>query len=412
MKLYRSGRGTASRLNEYTTSGLSSNGFKDSGDDSRGIRNQWEMWWKQKEENEAALKDSITKGDYDAVKKLLAKTYAKPSVNCLFADSFTPLHFACLAGNHKIIALLVKNNANVNAQNRLKRTPLHYACQIEEDLFSSARGSKSEPENLKSVKLLLEHGANPNIKDTNKRYPYQHARDKTIEALLKSKISEEPDSGDVRASKRGQDELIKEIRAQREIDKEVQRKIEENKAKLELANNIQKQKEELNKRLEQAHQTKSTEKTEYKPPEPLPKVSSPISYGKHKLRPASFEIMQPLGAGAFGQVWLVKNKNNSEVMAMKVIDKARLIQDDLMPYANTEKNIMLQIQHPFIIGLKHSFQTPEKYFLLMEYCSGGDLAGIIQKKGKLEEEEAKYYIAEILLAIETLHNYNIAYRYV
>jgi len=88
---------------------------------------------------------------------------------------------------------------------------------------------------------------------------------------------------------------------------------------------------------------------------------------KPKLRPNSFEIMQPLGAGAFGQVWLVKNKNNNEILAMKVIDKERLVKDDLMPYANTEKNIMLYIQHPFIIALKHSFQTPEKFFLLMEY---------------------------------------------
>ena len=70
--------------------------------------------------------------------------------------------------------------------------------------------------------------------------------------------------------------------------------------------------------------------------------------------------MHPLGAGAFGQVWLVKNKNNNDVTAMKVIDKLRLIKDELMPYANTEKWIMLEIQHPFIIALKHSFQTPDK----------------------------------------------------
>jgi serine/threonine protein kinase len=89
---------------------------------------------------------------------------------------------------------------------------------------------------------------------------------------------------------------------------------------------------------------------------------------KNRLKPTSFEIMQGLGAGAFGQVWLVKNMNNKEVMAMKVIDKERLIKADIMSYALTEKNIMLQIQHPFIISLKHSFQTPEKYFLLMEYC--------------------------------------------
>ena len=110
--------------------------------------------------------------------------------------------------------------------------------------------------------------------------------------------------------------------------------------------------------------------------------------------------MMGLGAGAFGQVWLVKNKNNGEVMGMKVISKERLRKDDLTTYALTEKDIMRKIKHPFIISLIHSFQTPDDFFLLMEYCSGGDLSTIIQKCGKVPEDLAKVYIAEVLLAIE------------
>lgn len=178
---------------------------------------------------------------------------------------------------------------------------------------------------------------------------------------------------------------MREARHEQEINKEVKRLREIR---------LQKQREEEEeKRLEEdkmLYQPQNNEeaKNEYQP------------QGKKLLRPNSFEIMMPLGAGAFGEVWLVKNKNNNDIMAMKVIDKERLIKDDLMPYANTEKNIMLQIKHPFIIALKHSFQTPVKYFLLMEYCCGGDLAGIIAKQGFVQEEIARIYIAEILLAIE------------
>ena len=60
-------------------------------------------------------------------------------------------------------------------------------------------------------------------------------------------------------------------------------------------------------------------------------------HSKNRLTPNSFEIMQPLGAGAFGQVWLVKNKNNNEIMAMKVVDKELLTKNDLISYMKTEK---------------------------------------------------------------------------
>ena len=108
---------------------------------------------------------------------MLKKTTGKPSVNCSYEDGQTPLHFACISRDHKIIALLVKQNANVNAKNKLQRTPLHYAAQIEEDMFASDFVHSDEPQNLKTIKLLLENGANLNIKDKHGKFPYQHARD-------------------------------------------------------------------------------------------------------------------------------------------------------------------------------------------------------------------------------------------
>lgn len=309
------------------------------------------MWWKQKEENEAELKDCCNKGDYDKVKKLLSKPYAKPSVNCLYPDKFTPLHFASMFPEYKVVEILVENNANVNALNRLGKTPLHYACGMDPNECEYDRNTeKGDLDNIKIVKLLIEHGANPNIRDNAKRYPIDHATDQKIIDFLKTKTNFDVESS-VSSTTKEQEKLIQTLNDERDIEAEIQKKKE-------LRLKLLKELEESNQKRKMSEVVKKNEeeKLEYKP------------IGKQKLRPSSFEIMQPLGAGAFGQVWLVKNKNNDEIMAMKVIDKERLIKDDLIPYANTEKNIMLTLQHPFIIALKHSFQTPDKFFLLMEYC--------------------------------------------
>jgi hypothetical protein len=155
---------------------------------------------------------------------------------------------------------------------------------------------------------------------------------------------------DQRISSKARTELINEIKQKRVIDIEIQKRKQ-------LLESDEKRNILSNEKRQMTFQVFESDEV---------KLDVQIK-GKKKLKPSSFEIMQPLGAGAFGQVWLVMNKNNGEIMAMKVIDKERLMKDDLMSYAKTEKNIMRQIKHPFIIALKHSFQTPEKFFLIMEY---------------------------------------------
>lgn len=200
---------------------------------------------------------------------------------------------------------------------------------------------------------MLEYGANPNIRDKNKKLPIEHAIDPRIKAILEP-VTNFDSKDNMKESQSQKQKLIEELKEDNYIELEIKRKKEQLlKMKMESDDSI-------SNRPARTY-SQYTAKNEDKKLEVVP-------IGKQKLKPTSFEIMQPLGAGAFGQVFLVKNKNNKEIMAMKIIDKERLQKDDLMPYANTEKNIMLHIQHPFIIALKHSFQTPEKFFLLMEYC--------------------------------------------
>ena len=123
----------------------------------------------------------------------------------------------------------------------------------------------------------------------------------------------------------------------------------------------------------------------------------------------SFTILDCLGAGSFGKVFKVRMKSNGEIYAMKVINKRFLMKNNQLRYAITECNVLKQATSPFILTLYYSFQTPENLYMIIDYCPGGDLNfHIIQNL--FEEDEARFYIAELILGIEHLHELDIIYR--
>jgi ankyrin repeat protein/tRNA A-37 threonylcarbamoyl transferase component Bud32 len=123
----------------------------------------------------------------------------------------------------------------------------------------------------------------------------------------------------------------------------------------------------------------------------------------------SFTILDCLGAGSFGKVFKVRMKSNGEIYAMKVINKRFLLKNNQLRYAITECNVLKQATSPFILTLYYSFQTPENLYMIIDYCPGGDLNfHIIQNL--FEEDEARFYIAELILGIEHLHELDIIYR--
>ena len=123
----------------------------------------------------------------------------------------------------------------------------------------------------------------------------------------------------------------------------------------------------------------------------------------------SFIIEDCLGAGSFGKVYKVRMKSNGEIYAMKVINKKFLMKNNQLKYAISECNILKQAASPFILTLYFSFQTPENLYMILDYCPGGDLNfHIIQNL--FEEDEARFYIAELILGIEHLHELDIIYR--
>ena len=122
-------------------------------------------------------------------------------------------------------------------------------------------------------------------------------------------------------------------------------------------------------------------------------------------------ILSLLGTGSFGRVFKVKLKNDlsGKVYAMKVINKNLLIRKKQLKYALGENTVLKKCDCPFIVKLYYSFQTLENLYMIEQYCPGGDLQYHL-KINLFEEEDAKFYIAEIILAIEYLHNLDIIYR--
>ncbi|CAJ0759564.1 3094_t:CDS:2, partial [Entrophospora sp. SA101] len=132
---------------------------------------------------------------------------------------------------------------------------------------------------------------------------------------------------------------------------------------------------------------------------------------KSNLKPGSFEILKLIGKGNFGKVFQVRKKDTNRIYAMKVLHKQDLIERREVEHTLAEKNILIRAEScPFLVGLKFSFQTRTHLYLVTDFMNGGELFWHLQNEVRLSEERAKFYAAEIVLALEHLHKYNIVYR--
>ncbi|RDX85728.1 Serine/threonine-protein kinase AGC1-7, partial [Mucuna pruriens] len=139
------------------------------------------------------------------------------------------------------------------------------------------------------------------------------------------------------------------------------------------------------------------------------------------LNLSHFRLLKRIGYGDIGSVYLVELKGTRTYFAMKVMDKAALISRNKLLRAQTEREILGLLDHPFLPTLYSYFETDKFYCLVMEFCSGGDLHSLRQKQpNKCFTEEAarthaqtscdRFYASEVLLALEYLHMLGIVYR--
>ena len=98
---------------------------------------------------------------------------------------------------------------------------------------------------------------------------------------------------------------------------------------------------------------------------------------------------------------------------MKVLSKKEIVAKKEVAHTIGERKILQRsLECPFLVGLKFSFQTEKELYFVTDYKCGGELFWHLQKEGRFSEDRARFYIAELILALEHLHKYNIVYRYV
>ncbi|XP_076277224.1 protein kinase C iota type isoform X2 [Lasioglossum baleicum] len=124
-----------------------------------------------------------------------------------------------------------------------------------------------------------------------------------------------------------------------------------------------------------------------------------------------FELIKVIGRGSYAKVLMVELKRTKRIYAMKVIKKALVTDDEDIDWVQTEKHVFeTASNHPFLVGLHSCFQTPSRLFFVIEFVRGGDLMFHMQRQRRLPEEHARFYAAEISLALNFLHEKGIIYR--
>ncbi|KAJ7047598.1 kinase-like domain-containing protein [Mycena alexandri] len=132
---------------------------------------------------------------------------------------------------------------------------------------------------------------------------------------------------------------------------------------------------------------------------------------KRALTPRDFEFLKLIGRGAFGKVFQVRKKDTKRIYAMKVLSKREIVAKKEVAHTIGERKILQRsLESPFLVGLKFSFQTDADLYLVTDFKSGGELFWHLQRETRFSEERARFYIAELILALEHLHKYDIVYR--
>nr|DAD38595.1 TPA_asm: hypothetical protein HUJ06_012917 [Nelumbo nucifera] len=123
-----------------------------------------------------------------------------------------------------------------------------------------------------------------------------------------------------------------------------------------------------------------------------------------------FEVMKVVGQGAFAKVFQVRKRGSSEIYAMKVMRKDKIMEKNHAEYMKAERDILTKIDHPFIVQLKYSFQTKYRLYLVLDFVNGGHLFFQLYHHGLFREDLARIYTAEIVSAVSHLHANGIMHR--
>ncbi|KAF7346413.1 Non-specific serine/threonine protein kinase [Mycena sanguinolenta] len=123
-----------------------------------------------------------------------------------------------------------------------------------------------------------------------------------------------------------------------------------------------------------------------------------------------FELITVIGKGSFGKVMQVRKRDTSRIYALKTIRKMHIVNRNEITHTLAERLVLAQVNCPFIVPLKFSFQSEQKLYLVLAFVNGGELFHHLQREQRFNEERARFYSAELLLALEHLHELDVVYR--
>ncbi|XP_028122266.1 serine/threonine-protein kinase tricorner-like [Camellia sinensis] len=135
---------------------------------------------------------------------------------------------------------------------------------------------------------------------------------------------------------------------------------------------------------------------------------------RHKMGADDFELLTMIGKGAFGEVYIFSQSllsiTTGHVYAMKKLKKSEMLRRGQVEHVKAERNLLAEVDSNCIVKLYCSFQDDEFLYLIMEYLPGGDMMTLLMRKDTLTEDEARFYVAETVLAIESIHKHNYIHR--
>ncbi|KAH8284125.1 hypothetical protein KR054_010797 [Drosophila jambulina] len=124
-----------------------------------------------------------------------------------------------------------------------------------------------------------------------------------------------------------------------------------------------------------------------------------------------FVIIKPISRGAFGKVFLgYKNNDSNKLFAIKVMRKSEMINKNMVSQVITERNALALSRSQFCVSLFYSLQSLSYVYLVMEYMVGGDLKSLLAMYGYFDEVTARFYVAEMVMALQYLHQHGIVHR--
>ncbi|KAJ4300144.1 Serine/threonine-protein kinase [Collariella sp. IMI 366227] len=135
-----------------------------------------------------------------------------------------------------------------------------------------------------------------------------------------------------------------------------------------------------------------------------------LRFLRTKDKPENYNTIKIIGKGAFGEVKLVQKKADGKVYAMKSLIKTEMFKKDQLAHVRAERDILAESDSPWVVKLYTTFQDTNFLYMLMEFLPGGDLMTMLIKYEIFSEDITRFYIAEIVLAIDAVHKLGFIHR--